>query len=113
VATSQGRRSVTPTIREGITQSLTKLGFEITSRDPVEGNETPCAFATWSVDISGRESLSPNFSFFDIAAMSLASGLVDKLQQKTARSLILEVAPMHQISERTVGWCGRLYESPP
>jgi len=113
VATSQGRRSVSPVIRDGIIQALTRLGFDVTPRDPVEGNETSCALATWAVDISGRESLSPNFSFFDIAAMALASDLVDKLQDKAPRPLILEVAPMHQINERTVGWCGRLYESSP
>lgn len=110
IATSQGRRSVTPTITEEIVALLSKLGFGITVRTPKEGNESPSAVAVWSVDISQHYTLHPKFSFFDIVAHALAKTLIGKLKDKAERSLTLEVAPLQQISERKVGWSARLYE---
>jgi hypothetical protein len=62
------------------------------------------------ISIAARDSLQPNFSFFDMASMALAAELLAKLQEKTPRGMRLEVTPAAKLTDRVVGWCGKLFE---
>jgi len=110
IATSQGRRSATPMIRDGVRQRLTKAGFTIRMVETPIETTPPASTATWMISIAARDSLQPNFSFFDMASMALAAELLAKLQEKTPRGMRLEVTPAAKLTDRVVGWCGKLFE---
>ena len=111
MSTSQGRRSVTPTILQGITQRLLKQGFQIIPKGDEHTNPLVVAVAPWTIDITGRESLQTSFAFVDVATATMHLGLVGALHDKTPRLLALGVEPSKPSGRKTVGWCARLYEA--
>ena len=109
-STTQGRRSVLPTIRGLVADSLRDEGWDVREREYHGGatEETVLAFHSWSVSISGAPGTQAAFAFVDTAAKALTRNLLDQLADKEKNPLVLEINTVDVLDERTVGWAGRL-----
>lgn len=109
LSTTQGRRSAVDTIRDLTAVFLSNKGLAVEEREfNPRIRETPLAYKEWSLMLSGPASTQPAFALVDVAAKSLANGLLKELGDKRPDMSYLEVEPINQVDTRTVGWMARL-----
>ena len=108
LSTTQGRRSAIRGITEMIEAKLRSAGFIVTSR-PFEGDaqEPILAASEWSVGIDGPGAMQSSFNLIDIAATTIALGLINEIGDRRGR-VLLEVTSVNTVDIRSVGWAGRL-----
>ena len=111
ISTSQGRRSVTETMKEIVSDQLAKKGLAVTVRDtPVSGRVVSASH--WSFSIEGAYEIQDRFSFVETASYSLSHALKRNLKEDTDPDLpiYLEIETINVYSAREVGWGARLMQ---
>jgi len=110
LSTTQGRRSAVLVIRDLVATHLLAKGITVEERDfdPRAPREQPLAYRDWSIMLSGPGATQPAFALVDIAAKSLAIGLVKDIGDDKPAMVYLEVTPIDQVDERSAGWMARL-----
>jgi len=113
LSTTQGRRSAVAGITELVEVKLKGEGFDVLTRDYAPSpRETVLAAHEWAVRIDGKGSTQSAFNLMDIAAISIAKGLTNKMEERRGR-VLLEVVAVNTVDTRSVGWAGRLLSEDP
>jgi hypothetical protein len=103
---------VIPQIRDAIVEFLNVQGHEVyDGGDTVRkvDAEKILAYAEWYTQISGPNSIQPDFDYVAIAISVIAFRLDRDLSESHFEGpLTLEVIPLNQIGARKVGWAARL-----
>lgn len=111
LSTTQGRRSAVATIQDMVLGLLTKDGFEVVVR-PASGQQVVLAAHSWVVSLDGAGSLQPSFNVIGTAAQSIRAGILREIGERRGK-VILEVSSVNTVSDRRVGWAGRLLSGDP
>jgi hypothetical protein len=109
LSTTQGRRSATRIIWDGIAPRLRSLGLEIADYRPppaVPETDGVKAYAEWTYQLSGPNSTQSGFAFIDTAIAVLTARLIPQVDRKD--ELRLEVFSINTVDVRSVGWAARL-----
>lgn len=115
ISSTQGRRSVVPTISARILRRLRKCGCEVIAMAPSRSMKPSASYAraTWQASIlSEGDSFQSNFSHVDVAAAALAAKLLKALEDMGVPSGVMRlvVSTVDDIPGRSVGWSALLFE---
>jgi len=107
ISTTQGRRSIQPTLEVLVQKALAEKGIktEIRKFDPARKLEV-AAHEEWSVILEGPKATQPGFAVVDVAATVLAKSLAKQLGE-TKDEYILEFVSINTVGLRSVGWAAR------
>lgn len=112
LSTSQGRRSVTGAIAQGVCSALCAAGHRVQARTgdgvtmPVRVGGAVLAVARYTLTLSGPNTMNPNFSPVDAAIASIVNHLCETLPADSTG--FLDVATINAIDMRSVGWGARV-----
>jgi len=106
LSTTQGRRSVVPTILEMVIQRLEKAGVMVSLGTK---DETPVAFERWTFKLDGTANTQPKFAYVDTAAKVLGESLVRQLKEKHVEGCLFHLDECKNIADREVGWLARCF----
>lgn len=108
VSTTQGRRSAMPIIERDVVAALEKAGIRV---ELGEGDATKVvAEKFWTMNLDNDAgSIQPGFPFIDVAAKSIAAGLLTQIKEQGSSLVLLATNTVNQASERRIGWCATAY----
>lgn len=97
LATTQGRRTLAPTIQRLLARKLGVTGGSVAR---------PVAIAHWTIELRGAQDVTTDFSAVDLAVASLARDLINKAG--SAHFDAVDVSPVSDIPSRVFGWSARV-----
>ena len=114
LSTTQGRRSMVKVIRDLLAGALLNDQYEVIVLDGELRRINPenfLAYAEWTADMSGPNSMQASFAFADVAWRSMLGKLEDQVAPE-GQTMFLEVASVNTVNVRQVGFCARLHKAP-
>lgn len=100
IATTQGRVSLTPVVRDGVVKALADRGMAAYWTEPLAPDLT--VVAQWVVEVWGAEDLADEFNPVMTAIQALSSDIYAKLHRE--KEICIQVTPYHGVSDRRFGW---------
>lgn len=97
ISTTQGRRTMEPTIQKNLAVKLGVVGGRVLH---------PVAQAHWTIDLRGAQNISQDFSPVDLAVASLARDLINKAGPNHFD--VVEVNQVSDIPSRVFGWSAKV-----
>lgn len=107
ISTTQGRRTMSQGIANLVREYLYVKGVEVTISSKRDGSGV-IANAEWVIGLGEQGTTQENYSLVDVAARSLAEGLMGSLDLDGSENFSLLVEPINDIPNRRVGWKAEL-----
>ena len=114
LSTTQGRRTAATTITDLVVKDINRRlerrqmnGSSAVGREYVGKQDAPIlAMHEWSLNLSRGNQ--PAFSMVDVAAKAITQEVLKQLGEQLPAVLYVEVIPINEIDQRTVGWACRV-----
>lgn len=105
ISTSQGRRSMSPIIRDAMIGLMGEAGITVSAGEQMPPREEVLASCSWTVPIfDGVPSVQPNFDCIGVVSKALAQRLQQLIRGTQESRLVLWVNSIDLIYLRTIGW---------